>query len=1197
MRHGGARWGVTLRRPLARGPPSCTLGNARGSLALRGGADSGQGGGGANELALAQVTDCKVLVAALMSSDNDERAAAEKRYDALKAESPDATSTALIKEVSIGAEEERAMAAVLARSAVPEMWEKLSDQSKTGIKQQLLMSLEAETSPNMARKLANVVGAISFAVRDGGWPDLIPAMVAMCNSDVAAKKEMAYHVLAILPHQIGDEIKKHFPQLSVLYEQALTSTDSNVHVSGFRAISSYLSMCDTPKELKPLQAMLPAMLAAVGTSLQTDEANARSLLDTMIEIASMNPRFFKPQLKEIAAAMLEHVAMNKNLEASTRRLALELLVEVAERGPGMIKKVDGLIQQLVAVSFALMVESVDAAVDFDAWVKWEDKGEDAVENENDDQGDEDQADNFDHALECLDRLAVALGGAKMMPELFVFIPEFLQHADWRYRLAALYGVSQTCEGCYKEMKKHLAQVVPLVMRLLNDEHARVRWAAINCLGQLATDLGPLLQQQFHQDVMPALTLAMSGEREPVLRVRAHAAAASINFCEHADAELLKPYLQPMLLQLASLMQTQHRKATQQAVTSVAAIALAIGDVFEPYYHEFMPRLTQVLTLPPDQVGGKMRGKTLECISLVGVAVGPEIFREDAKRTMQLIVSQMQELNTSADDPQINYMHQACGRICRALKKEFVPYLPSLLPALLHSVATTPDMKVADEDAEDADFEGMETVQVGEHVMGIKTSALEEKATACHMLVVYLEELEDGFFPYLEQVGKELKPLLTFWYHEDVRSSAMSAMPLLCRSAASFVRNNNADASIVQQVLGFVFPALVQTLILEPEVAMQAQCVRAVGRCAVEVQSAISGPSLSSEQLSEATKALKQLLQDSDERLIAIVGGDGYDDEEDEQDEEDSRNVEDEEAIEAEEDLLEQIIYTVGKLLETQGEIFHIGLDEILEWFFAKFDQAAHVSQKRLAMAMLDDVMEAMAKFPGAGDRYVASFMPHMLLGAMSTDMELRQAALFGLGLCAQHGGAGFAPYRTEATQTLMHVLSQQDARSKDKESGTDNAAASLGKIAQFQPNPSPHDPQGVPTAEELFGSWLAYLPLTSDLQESTVVNKQLSELVERNHGALLGVNNVNLPRIMSVFAEVLETEMVEEETTLRIQTILRAAQAAAAAQLQQSCRAISAEGVAKLQRAIAGTSLTPAAVAAAAAAAAPPLAAGPAESR
>ena len=58
-----------------------------------------------------------------------------------------------------------------------------------------------------------------------------------------------------------------------------------------------------------------------------------------------------------------------------------------------------------------------------------------------------------------------------------------------------------------------------------------------------------------------------------------------------------------------------------------------------------------------------------------------------------------------------------------------------------------------------------------------------------------------------------------------------------------------------QVLGFVFPAVVQTLVLEPEVPMQAQCVRAMGRCAVE---ALELASLSSEQLSEATKAIKQV---------------------------------------------------------------------------------------------------------------------------------------------------------------------------------------------------------------------------------------------------------------------------------------------------------------------------------------------------
>lgn len=115
---------------------------------------------------------------------------------------------------------------------------------------------------------------------------------------------------------------------------------------------------------------------------------------------------------------------------------------------------------------------------------------------------------------------------------------------------------------------------------------------------------------------------------------------------------------------------------------------------------------------------------------------------------------------------------------------------------------------------------------------------------------------------------------------------------------------------------------------------------------------------------------------------------------------------------------------------------------------------------------------------------------------------------------------------------------------------------------------------GVPV-EDLFSSWLAYLPLKSDEQESVVVNKQLADLVEKNHAPLLGLNNVNLPRIMSIFAEVLETVLIDEETTLRIQKIMQSAQAAASAQLEDACRAISAEGVAKLQRAIAGTSLAP----------------------
>ena len=87
------RWGVGLRGPVPgqgtclRGPAGSASAPPLPRLALRGGADAVQDGGAALQ-ALSQATDCRELVAALMSSDNEVRQAAETRYNALKTESP-----------------------------------------------------------------------------------------------------------------------------------------------------------------------------------------------------------------------------------------------------------------------------------------------------------------------------------------------------------------------------------------------------------------------------------------------------------------------------------------------------------------------------------------------------------------------------------------------------------------------------------------------------------------------------------------------------------------------------------------------------------------------------------------------------------------------------------------------------------------------------------------------------------------------------------------------------------------------------------------------------------------------------------------------------------------------------------------------------------------------------------------------------
>lgn len=47
---------------------------------------------------------------------------------------------------------------------------------------------------------------------------------------------------------------------------------------------------------------------------------------------------------------------------------------------------------------------------------------------------------------------------------------------------------------------------------------------------------------------------------------------------------------------------------------------------------------------------------------------------------------------------------------------------------------------------------IETITVGDKRIGIKTSVLEEKATACNMLCCYADELKEGFYPWIDQVS-------------------------------------------------------------------------------------------------------------------------------------------------------------------------------------------------------------------------------------------------------------------------------------------------------------------------------------------------------------------------------------------------------------------------------------------------------------
>merc|ERR1719463_11613 len=97
----------------------------------------------------------------------------------------------------------------------------------------------------------------------------------------------------------------------------------------------------------------------------------------------------------------------------------------------------------------------------------------------------------------------------------------------------------------------------------------------------------------------------------------------------------------------------------------------------------------------------LRGKCFECVSLVGLGVGKEIFQADATEIMTAMIATL-ETDMDADDPQKSFIEEAISRICRTMKHDFAPFLPKLLDMSLKVLAMKPDITVNPEDEDEED---------------------------------------------------------------------------------------------------------------------------------------------------------------------------------------------------------------------------------------------------------------------------------------------------------------------------------------------------------------------------------------------------------------------------------------------------------------------------------------------------------------
>ncbi|PWA69550.1 importin-5 [Artemisia annua] len=678
-------------------------------------------------------------------------------------------------------------------------------------------------------------------------------------------------------------------------------------------------------------------------------------------------------------------------------------------------------------------------------------------------------------------------------------------------------------GDFQVMIKNLEQVVTMVLNSFQDTHPRARWAAINAIGQLATDLGPDLQVQFHQRVLPALAGAMDDFNNP--RVQAHAASAVLNFSENCTPDILTPYLDGIVSKLLVLLQNGKQMVQEGALTALASVADSSQEQFQKYYDAVMPYLKAILINANDKANRMLRAKAMECISLVGMAVGKDKFRDDAKQVMEVLMS-LQGSQMEADDPTTSYMLQAWARLCKCLGQDFLPYMNVVMPPLLQSAQLKPDVIItsadSDNEIDESDDESMETITLGDKRIGIKTSVLEEKATACNMLCCYADELKEGFFPWIDQVAPTLVPLLKFYFHEEVRKAAVSAMPELLRSAKLAIEKGVAQGrneTYIKQLSDYIVPALVEALHKEPDTEICASMLDALNEC---IQ--VSGSLLDENQVRSIVDEIKQVITASSSRKTERAErakAEDFDAEEGELLKEEN---------EQEEEVFDQIGEILGTLIKTFKAAFLPFFEEMSSYLMPMWGKDKTAEERRIAICIFDDVAEQCRE---AALKYYDTYLPFLLEACNDESPDVRQAAVYGLGVCAEFGGTVIKPLIGEALSRLNVVIRHPNALQPENVMAYDNAVSALGKICQFHRDSI--------DSVQIIPAWLSCLPIKGDHIEAKAVHELLCSMVERSDMELLGPNNQYIPKIVSVFAEILcaGKDLATEQTISRIVNLLR----------------------------------------------------------
>ncbi|KAH0714029.1 hypothetical protein KY290_009023 [Solanum tuberosum] len=1002
------------------------------------------------------------------------------------------------------------------------LWPKLSSTTQNDLMVKLYYKVCRESDYETLNACCSCVSSIAgLLFPKYEWNDLFVLMIENLGSD-------SNRNLGVL--LLWDELIPKCPEIFVPFVDCLIEgftdlmpTITEEHRSGVlaaRASVKLILYLSNPASYCKFYGLLGHVLMTLIMACSDEEVLVCSVLEDLIVLAGVETAFFEGNIGVVFESMVK-LAECLKLGEKSRQLAIEFVVTVAENreiGCGMIEIVPKEeVTKLLNVLIKMLVHIEDDP-------RWR--------NAISDEKNEGELSMCSYGMESLERLAIALGGDAILPNCPACLFKFLDEEDWRIRHAAVTAIGLISEGCSKvgltrnqplyltpKVGALLVEMVKFgqsIVNLMYDSHPRVRWATIRTIGQLSTYLSPRFQEEYLWQLLPAFIEILDDFHNPRLQTRA--ASVIWLFSHNCRADDLKPYLHKIVSKLVGFLQRGMTMRKEAALETLAYLAISLQEDSAYIYDSIMPYLKVILETATKDTSRTLLAKSMECITRVTMAFGNQAIHGYVEKVTAVLIS-LQETQTEIEDPMRKFSLLAYGRLCKCLGEDFLPYLSLAMPIVLKSAQLSFSNS---SDTDDSDDESMIKVTAGNKKIRIRSALLEEKALACHMLCCFAAELKGRLHLWVNEVVSALVLNLTFEFSEEVRMTAISAMPLLLNSASCAMKKGlpvtGCGKAPVQKLSNTIIPSLLDALKKESKVQVQARLLEAFNE---SIQ--IPGSHLSKHQAEKFVEGISKVLLTCSYRKT-------------EREKRAKEHTDSREQKLLQEEAQQHLIIcrNIGICLETMVKILKASflplLDKFLPYVSLMWSNDRTAEERRIVVHLFREVAEQCRE---EAFRYYEEWIPLLLKVYYHKDPDVPQIVAIAIGICAEFGADFLKPHTEGIFGCLKTALEHPNAKYQENIMAYEAAVYTCGKLNQFLSDDF--------YTYEFIRLWISHLPIRCNLDEAKISHELLCSMIEMFEQKVIGPQGIHIPKIIAIFAEVLwaGNNLATEETKGRIINLLK----------------------------------------------------------